>query len=102
VDELRRRWRRFLWDGDFSGARGASVAVDGSATDGFSVHIERERGRRAVVVCNTDAARERLISVSLPGAERLSSATPEHPDARPFDGSVTVPPRSVVVVGELA
>ncbi len=102
IDELRRRWRRFLWDGDFLGAQGATVAVDGSAVDQFSVHVDRETGRRAVVVCNTDFQATRAVAVSLPGAGRLSFASPEHADPQPFEGTVAVPPRSVVVVGELA
>ncbi len=102
VDELRRRFRRFLWDGDFLGAQGAGVTVDGSATGLFSVHVDRASGRRAVVVCNTDFDATRVIAVTLAGAQRLSCVSPEHPEPQPFHGSVSVARRSVVVVGELA
>jgi hypothetical protein len=100
VDDLRRRYRGFLWDGDFLGARGASVTIDGSATDLFSVHVDRGTGRRAAVVCNTDFDAAAVVTVSLE-AGRLFAASPEAPDPRPVDGPLSVPPRSVVVVGEL-
>ncbi len=100
VDDLRRRYRGFLWDGDFLGARGAAVTVDGAPSDAYSVHVDRGTGRRAAVVCNTDFDAAAVVTVSLE-AGRLFAASPEAPDPRPVDGPLSVPPRSVVVVGEL-
>lgn len=102
VDDLRRRYRSFLWDGEFRSHIGAAVELDGKPIKEFSVYEERAGGKRAVVVCNLDAKKAVKAAVKLEGraGASLKVAFPDKPDAVAVDGEVEIPPRSVAIVME--
>jgi hypothetical protein len=108
MDALRRRYREYLWDAVFCDVFGAQVTVDGKPHVPYSVFVNPESGKRAVVVANHDATREIKARVELARQgelketpARLVVATPEQPDAVETKGTLAIPARSVAVLMEV-
>ena len=97
IDNLRRRYREFLWDGQYRDTLGADVSADGSHR--YTVFIGKS-GKRAVVVVNQESEKQITAKVNLPNAGSLVTATPEQPDAQPATGTLQIPARSVAVLME--
>ena len=97
IDALRRKYRQWLWDAEFRDTLGANVTADGSHR--YSVFVTRN-DKRAVVVVNQEQQKTITANVHIPKPGRLVMASPEQPDARPASATLTIPPRSVVVVME--
>jgi hypothetical protein len=97
IDDLRRRYRAWLWDGTFTGTRGADVARDGVPTTNFSTYFDPRSGSHAVVVCNTSPTDAIEVSVHVPDEEGYLRVSPEHPEPIACKGTATIPPRSVSV-----
>ena len=102
VDDLRRRYREFLWDAEFSGPRGAAITQDGDAFDDYTVFRNLQTGARAVAVTNTDAQSSITVHVQLDdnARARFAAVTPEDPDSQQTTGDVTIAPRSLIVLIE--
>ena len=99
VDAFRRRYRAYVWDAEFRDNQDARVTVSGQPFTEFST-FRRPDGRQAVVVIN-QARKPIIASVHMMrGTHTLKWASPEHPDLHQYTGSVSVPPRSAVVVME--
>ncbi len=98
IDALRRKYKAYLWDGEFRDTLGAEVSADGAFR--YSV-FRAENGKRAVVVVNPDSNAAVTAKVSLPGAGNLMIATPEQPEGQPTNGTAHVPARSAAVVIEI-
>ncbi|HXC35796.1 MAG TPA: hypothetical protein VNV43_07970, partial [Candidatus Acidoferrales bacterium] len=97
IDALRRRYKQYLWDGDFRDTLGADVTADGTVRHTVFV---TSTGKRAVVVVNQELDRSIKAVVSMPNPGQLIIATPEHPDPIPTDGTLEIPARSAAVVME--
>lgn len=97
IDALRRKYKAFLWDGEFRDTLGAEVSADGSF--GYSV-FDADDGKRAVVVVNQEFSKAITAKVNLPHPGKLVMATPEHPNAVSTTGTLEIPARSVAVVME--
>lgn len=99
VEDFRRKYRSFVWDGEFRDCQDATLTVNQKPSSLFSVFIGTDGKRAAVIPNNT---RQPLAAyIAFDGSRRaLAMASPEQPEARPCDGSVAVPPRSVVLVME--
>jgi hypothetical protein len=114
MDALRRRYREFLWDGEFRHTQGAAVsgkwglspvsaAETGDCTHflRYSVFRGTNGGKQAVVIANFSADKELAASVELASAGRdVVVVSPEAPDPRPVQGKVVLPPLSSAVVME--
>ena len=101
VDFLRRRYNNFLWRGEFRDTVGATVTADGEAYNKFSVFLNRQTGKRAVVVVNFEYDHAINVRISLEEAKTdFFVATPEQPQLVNFTDHVTIPPNSVVVLME--
>jgi len=98
IDDLRRKYRAYLWDGAFRDNLGAEVSAN--APHQYSVFLA-ENGKRAVVVVNPGSNSAITAKVSLPNPGSLRVVTPEQPDGKPTNGAVEVPARSVAVVIEV-
>ncbi|HTV40215.1 MAG TPA: hypothetical protein VMF08_06555 [Candidatus Sulfotelmatobacter sp.] len=96
IDDLRRRYKDYLWDGQFRDTIGASVTADGRFR--YSV-FDAPNGKRAVVVVNTDS-KPISAMVNVPNAGSLVTATPDDPDAQPATGAIQIPARCAAVVME--
>jgi hypothetical protein len=97
IDDLRRKYKAYLWDADFRDTLGGDVSAD--AEFRYSVFLA-QNGKRAVVVVNPSSTDAITAKISLPNPGNLVVATPEQPEAKATTGTVPIPPRSVVVVME--
>ena len=100
IDALRRKYRTYLWDGEFRDTLGASVtSEDGSPR--YSVFVTAA-GKRAVVVIESGTRATRSPRrIELPKAGELAVATPEESDAQPTSGHrAPFPPAPLAVVME--
>ena len=104
VDELRRKYKEYLWDANFQDTKGAEVTADGKVR--YSVFVTKT-GKRAVVVANLEDKKQITAKVKLPKAGkpayrtgRLVTVTPENPDEQPTTGTLTIPALSATVVIE--
>jgi hypothetical protein len=97
IDALRRRYRAWLWEGEFRDTLGAELTANGPHR--YSVFVAPS-GKRAVVVINPDREKSLTTKVNLPNSGVLLLATPEQPEARPASTTVEISPRSAAVVIE--
>lgn len=97
IDALRRRYKAYLWDGEYRETLGAQVASDGPCR--HSVFVAAG-GKRAVVVINQEFDKGHHASVTLPNAGKLVAASPERIEGVATNGSVWIPARSAAVVIE--
>ena len=98
VDALRARYADYLWNGKFLDTQGASVAGNNIR---HTVFVDRETGKKAVVIYNVDIHNANVATVSVDGfSSSLVYATPENPDSSAFNGSVTLGPQSMAVIME--
>lgn len=87
-----------LWHGEFQHTVGATVQTDENNFHNYSVFLDSKRGRRAVVVVNSNAEKSIPIKVQLPGKRQpLLIATPEAPQPRSSNGQALLSPLSAVV-----
>lgn len=101
IDALRRRYRAFLWDGEYRDTQGACVSVAGTLYPYYTVFRDVNTGKRAVVVGNFDTARRVKLAVAVDGSTRpLLLATPETPDPEPAPEEIELPPCSAAVLME--
>jgi hypothetical protein len=98
IDDLRRNYKAYLWDGAFRDTLGADVSANG--THEYSVFLA-ENGKRAVVIVNPDSEKAITVKVTLPNPGNLIVATPEQPDGKPTNGMLGIPARSVAVLIEV-
>jgi hypothetical protein len=101
VDALRKRYRDYLWDAEFRDTLGASVEVAGGPYKDYTVFIRKD-GRRATVITNDSATKQISAAVKLnsPARHLYTCASPENPEAFPCTATVTIPPRSTLVLME--
>lgn len=97
IDNLRRKYKAFLWDGAFRDTLGAEVSCSGAHR--YSVFLAAS-GKRAVIVINPSSTEGITAKVSLPNAGNLVAATPENPDAKATDGTLEILARSAAIVME--
>jgi hypothetical protein len=97
IDNLRRKYKTWLWDAEFRNNEGANVIADGSFR--YSVFVTFS-GKRAVVVVNTETGKAISAQLKLPNHGNLVVASPEQSEARPTSGQLNIPARSAVVVME--
>lgn len=98
VDNLRRRYADFLWNGEFLDVLGATVKGDNIR---YTVFRNLKNGKKAVVVYNVDTKKANTASISIDGSSApLVMASPEKPAPAKFTGSVTLGPQSAVVIME--
>ena len=100
IDELRRRYREYLWDGEYRDVLGATVKLTGEGYKEYSV-FRAKGGKRAVVICNDEDKKSIEIEVTLEESNgRLIFVTPEDPEPQAYRGKVAIPSRSAVVILE--
>ena len=97
IDALRRRYKAYLWDGEFRDTLGAKVTASGSSR--YSVFVT-SAGKRAVVVVNQETGKAIDAKVELSKASQLVVVSPERPEGKPSSGALRIPPRSVAVLLE--
>jgi hypothetical protein len=101
VDDLRRRYKEWLWDAEFRDTLGAKVKANGELLSTYSVY-RRKDGLRAVAFANMSDAEAIVCEVSLENAraEGLKWVSPEQPGPKPWPGKLELAPGKVAVVLE--
>jgi hypothetical protein len=101
VDDLRRRYREWIWDAEFQDKHGARVTVNGTPLSTYTVY-GRQDGRRAVAFANMSDTDPIVREVSLDNtrSSNLKSVTPVRPDEKPWLGKLEMAPGSVAVILE--
>jgi len=101
VDELRRRYREWIWDAEFRDTLGARVTAGGAQFNDYAVY-RRKDGRRAVVLANMSDTDSIVCEVQLDGARAagLRCVSPEQQETRPWPGKLELKPGSAAVVLE--
>ncbi len=97
IDTLRRRYKAYLWDGEFRDTLGAKLTATGS--NRYSV-FRTSQGKRAVVVVNQEFAKAITATVELANPRKLVAATPEQLEAELSSGTLEIPARSAAVIME--
>jgi hypothetical protein len=97
IDALRRRYKQYLWDAEFQDNVGAKLDADGAYR--YAVYRTSTR-KRAVVVVNWEQRKTIVVTLNLPGAQKIVFASPENPIARPVSPTLRIPARSAIVVME--
>ncbi len=97
IDDLRRKYKAYLWDGAFRDTLDANVSADRQHR--YSV-FAAANGKRAVVVVNPSSDVAITAKVDMPNAGKLVVATPEQPDGQPTSGTLNIPARSAAVMIE--
>ncbi len=98
VDELRRRYREWLWDAEFRDTVGVKAVADGAPLYAYSV-FRRENGRRAVVLANMNDKKPAVCEVVLenPSTASATWVSPDQPDPKPWPGKLEIAPASAAV-----
>jgi hypothetical protein len=101
VDDLRRRYREWLWDAEFRDTIGARVTANGAPLDAYSV-FRRSDGSRAVALANMSDTASLTCEVILDGSKSaaLRWVSPEQPEPQPWAGKLEMLPGSAAVVLE--
>lgn len=102
IDAFHKRYRSYIWDGEFRDTQDASVSVDGKNYDQFSVFV-RADGKRCAVIMN-DSKHAIQASVRFDGGNQsaLAWTSPDDPERYPTEGLVPIRARSVVLLMETA
>ena len=93
VDDLRRRYREWVWEAEFRDTAGAKVTRAGGVHDAYTV-FRRSDGRRAVVIANmsdTDAI-ECAMVFDAPKPASVRWVSPEQPEAQRWSGKLALAP----------
>ena len=101
VDNLRRKYRDWIWDAEFRSTIGARVTAAGVPFRDYAVY-RRNDGRRAVVLVNMSDTDSIACEVSLDGAHSagMTLVSPEQPDEKPWPGRLELAPGSAGVLLE--
>ena len=97
VDELRRKYKEYLWDADFQDTKGATVTADAPVK--YSVFVTGA-GKRAVVVLNQNANKELTAKVDIPNHGKLEVITPEDQNEQSTMGTIKIPALSAAIIIE--
>jgi hypothetical protein len=101
VDDMRRKYREWLWDAEFRDTQGAQVTANGKPHDTYTV-FQRSDGRRAVVIANMSDTEGIACEVTLdnPAQTNLRWVSPEQPESQPWPRKLELAPGSAAVVLE--
>lgn len=101
VDALRRRYRDYLWDAEFRDTLQAEVTVDAKRYSDYSVFLRKD-GKRSIIVTNTKMTEpiQATVTFEQSAGRPLICASPEKPNGVSCGATVSVPPRSVMVLME--
>lgn len=101
IDELRRRYREWLWDAEFRHTLGAKVTADARPIESYSV-FRRADGSRAVVITNLSDTKSAVYELTLDGPKpaNLQMISPEQLEPQPWPGRLKMAPGAAVVVLE--
>ena len=97
VDEIRREYRKWFWDGEFQGTKGVTVSpVDGGIFETYGV-FAAEDNSVGVVLCNYEDTTW-CVNVNAESGRLRKYRLVEDEAWKPIEGGVVLPPRSAAIV----
>jgi hypothetical protein len=101
VDDLRRKYREWIWDAEFRDTLGARVTANGAPLDAYAV-FQRKDGLRAVALANMSDTETATCEVTFDHSQAatLHWVSPEQPEPKPWPGKLKLAPGSAAVVLE--
>lgn len=97
VDEIRREYRKWFWDGKFQGTKGVTVSpVDGGIFETYGV-FAAEDNSVGVVICNYEDT-TRCVNVNAESGRLRKYRLVEDEAWKPIEGGVVLPPRSAAII----
>lgn len=99
IDDLRRKYKQWIWDAEFRDVLGAKVSANGSYR--YSV-FQTATGKKTVIVANFEKDKSIRAKVTLDGKKTslFNTVSPENQNPVSNNGEVNIPARSVVVLME--
>src|SRR6516162_1109973 len=88
MDAFRRKYKDYLWHGEFRDDQDAVVKVDGKPYPAFST-FRRSDGKRAIVIVNSSRVPISAATELSGSPNELRWASPEDPALHAFDGTVS-------------
>jgi hypothetical protein len=101
VDELRRKYREWIWEAEFRDTEGARVTANGAPLETYAVY-RRKDSLRAIILTNmsdTDTVTCEVI-FDPPKPASLHWVSPEQPEPQAWPGKLELAPGSAAVVFE--
>ena len=100
IDGLRKKYKEFLWDGEFRDVLEASVLKEGKPYNDYSV-FKTKNNKHAVVIVNNDEKNTIEVTVKIDNTtSEMDIVTPDNQEPVRCNGKIAIPPTSVVVVIE--
>lgn len=101
VDDVRRRYREWIWDAEFRDTLGAKVLVEGKVHRPYSV-FRRTDGLRAIAFANMGEKDSIVCEVELedPRSKNLKWISPEDPERKAWPGRLELAPGFAAIVLE--
>lgn len=101
VDDLRRKYTDYLWNGEFLDIKGASVKSNNQQYLNYSVFQNRKNGRKAIVIINPGYTDNVAVKVEYSGNKKsLVWISPEEPEEKAFTGEISIKPLSTIIIIE--
>lgn len=101
VDSLRRTYSNYLWHGEFQDTLGATVTNGKERYGLYSVFVNHQNNKRAVVVVNGDFKNDIEVMVDMPKAENLIIASPEDQKEKKYTKEkIKIPANGAIVLIE--
>ena len=97
MDNLRRKFRKYFWDGEFKGTLGMQVKCEYNPDFSTYSRFEADDGTSGVVVCNYEDT-EITVEVKCENCNLSKSVNVDDGNEIPFEKTVTLPPRSAIVL----
>jgi hypothetical protein len=99
IDDLRRRYKQWIWDAEYRDVLGAQVVSNGFHR--YTV-FQTTSGKKAIIIANFEKDKSIHAKITLDGKSNahFNMVTPENPDEMNCNGEVDIPARSVVVLME--
>lgn len=98
---MRSKYTNYLWHGEFRDTIGATVTKGVDRYGLYSVFINHQNNKRAVVVVNGDFKNEIEVSVDLPKSQNLVMVSPEDQVEKKYNGrGIKIPANGAVVIIE--
>jgi hypothetical protein len=97
IESLRKKYKEFIWEGEFRDTQGARVEGDRLS---YSV-FQTGDGRKGLVIVNNGTDKASTAKVTVDQSKRsLIVASPENPESVAYNGSVSIEPLSAILVME--
>ena len=97
MDNLRRKYRKYFWDGEFKGSLGVKVKCDKDANFSTYSRFEAEDKTSGIVICNYED-HEISVEVECENTKLTKTVNVDSGKEEKLEKTTVIPPRSAIVV----